>query len=329
MKTLTFLFISLLFCNFCFSQIDTNKVFNNEIRKIKLENSFLWFYSFIYYQQDSLFIGRYNIENGKVDFFTHQNTKIPKMQERNVAGWTINDIAIDEKGNKWFTTYNGILKFNNQNWQVLHFDLLTAIGVLCDKNAVWFATNDRILKYEEDVKYSHYPVNAYFEKHYFFYITKYENSLYFAGDKNCIAVFDGKKWENLSEKLKCPFKIVEEIAFDKKNIWIRGGRGESPLAKYDGKKWEIFNSENSVFKCRYISKIFVQEDGIVWFATCGAGLIKFENDRWTVFDSTNSALPEPWIYDIDRDKFGNLWIATIKGLFMYDFKTFKKIFNKN
>lgn len=58
--------------------------------------------------------------------------------------------------------------------------------------------------------------------------------------------------------------------------------------------------------------IVTDDQGGVWIATDGGGVLRHYHDTWTTF--TQPEIPSKNIQDIQRDKFGRIWIATNGGI---------------
>ncbi len=70
----------------------------------------------------------------------------------------------------------------------------------------------------------------------------------------------------------------------------------------------------SQLKDVYISDITGDNDGNIWIATFGKGLIKLHNNKIKEYTTSNSNLPSNFISRVFCDKQNRIWIGTIKGL---------------
>ncbi len=104
--------------------------------------------------------------------------------------------------------------------------------------------------------------------------------------------------------------VISDVAVDKKdNIWLGSDAG---LIKYDRKNFIVYNTANSPLAENVVWSIAVDDDNILWFASCRfrqGGLMKFDGLNWTLFTPDNSKLPTHSVRDVIVDRLNNKWIA--------------------
>lgn len=61
------------------------------------------------------------------------------------------------------------------------------------------------------------------------------------------------------------------------------------------------------------SKVLADEDGNLWIATSGSGLLRYQNGRFESL-TEKDGLPSNFLNVIFQDRDGNLWIGTVRGL---------------
>jgi ligand-binding sensor domain-containing protein len=97
------------------------------------------------------------------------------------------------------------------------------------------------------------------------------------------------------------------------NIWI----GTEGLVKFDGEFFQIFNTGNSPLLEDFVSIIAVDQNNIVWLASCRhreGGLMSYNGKTWKSYTPENSPLPDNLIQDIVIDKYNNVWLAVNRCL---------------
>ena len=86
--------------------------------------------------------------------------------------------------------------------------------------------------------------------------------------------------------------------------------------------WEVFNTVRGLADDNQISKILIEPDGSVWFATQG-GASRFDGHEFANF-TTEDGLPDNFVLNMARDSRGNIWFSTENGIARYDGKKIEK-----
>ncbi|KPK84723.1 MAG: hypothetical protein AMS27_09195 [Bacteroides sp. SM23_62_1] len=97
------------------------------------------------------------------------------------------------------------------------------------------------------------------------------------------------------------------------HIWI----GTGGLIEFDGKSFEIYNTDNSPLLEDFVSSIAIDQNNVVWLASCRhreGGLMSFNGTIWKSYTPDNSPLPDNLIQDIVIDKYNNVWLAVNRYL---------------
>ena len=107
--------------------------------------------------------------------------------------------------------------------------------------------------------------------------------------------------------------------FDKKgNLWIGTGGG---VSLFDGNRFTNFSSIHGLGNSS-IRGILEGENGNIWFATQGDGIIRYDGVRFTVF-SKKDGLADDLVVCALKDKKGHFWFGTVNaGVSRYDGKGF-------
>lgn len=84
-------------------------------------------------------------------------------------------------------------------------------------------------------------------------------------------------------------------------------------------------SEDPALSGKFFYKVFVDFDGVLWFATDGHGVIKYQADV-AVNLLEADLLPVKTAYTISQDDFGNIWVGTSNdGVYIYHDSTYQHI----
>ncbi|NWF90327.1 MAG: PEGA domain-containing protein [Ignavibacteriaceae bacterium] len=157
----------------------------------------------------------------------------------------VNDIAIDNLGNKWLATAStGIFKFNNGFWGTAYTDSISNIP---SNNLTSNAVST-----DGEIWFGHLPG---------------------IGKRGGLSIFKNHVWKNIF--IGSDVNLIEDIYIDDSNTkWVSTVEGlsqivgESPLFFY--------NRNNSLISYSHIKAVVRDNDGILWIATFGGGLNKFK-----------------------------------------------------
>jgi len=102
--------------------------------------------------------------------------------------------------------------------------------------------------------------------------------------------------------------------------------------KYAVQKFEGYNflatsctvlHEIDGINTKSVSKLHIDNKGVVWAGTFDKGLIRIEGDEAKLFTTANSGLPGDNILSITSDQNGVIWGGTNDGLFKFDGQSFE------
>ncbi len=324
----------------------SQKLINFNLQNSKFSNEL---FSIFQDSQENILIGSsegvYFIQNPS-DFFRNGKLNIMNYLELK----TVNDIIedVDDKGNFWFCTSNGLVyydyknnkfntyKHNKYTLSSLNNDVLHVIYRDIQEN-LWIGTRDRGVniierqhkKFNIDISsdfntiYSNQSVTSIFK----------DSRSYVWIGTNGNGVF---VWDSISNEFKqfihqegvsgtISANDVLDIAEDVDgNIWIGTYSKGITVFNRDFKaiNYYTFNypeaqSNNQVF-C-----IFKDSFGNMWIGTNGVGLYQFNKstNKFKLYNVSETHLSSNYIVNLMEDRKGNLWIATYWGLNMMDLNT--------
>ena len=231
----------------------------------------------------------------------------------------INAIAIDEDGNKWIGTNQGLTRFDGRNWinyskknkNNMQFIAIKSIAI--DRfGDIWTATREdglaKLLVSESSLaQNSGSPFNTYINA-----------DLKYNPDK----ITSRAKWLFFREdNSPLPINSVKNVFIEPSgNKWIATDGGVVKMSSVSwgsgaqgGLKWTNYDTSNSGLPNNVIYAITTDRFDNKWIGTFGGGLAKFDGTFWTVYNIRNSDLPDNYVISITTDQNDNIWVGTYSG----------------
>ena len=236
---------------------------------------------------------RYNRKTGKTSYY--------EIKNGNFEGWLENyiwDIFQDSKGNFWIGTQAGLCSFNPKTGTFKHIrqprDINLGLGTTAKihqdaSGNLWLVTRNGFLvqfkpdTYETEFYPLNYPIN---------YPQESPNRSY-------------------------PDLIEDPRGF----LWIGWvfDQGKGGVLKFDLSKKELTFVKQ--LENLNITSLCI-DDGILWCATTGSGLIRYDTETNTkTIINTNDGLLSNSIVGLEGDNSGNLWLSSPRGLTKYNPQT--------
>lgn len=131
----------------------------------------------------------------------------------------------------------------------------------------------------------------------------------------------GEGWKQFGLHEGLVHQHVSTLAWRKNGeLWIGTDGGLSIHNPLDG----TFHNETSqsVLLDPYITDIVEDDEGVVWLATQGVGLLRYDEGRWTNWEQSLN-IPHQWITSCLLDPTGDLWLGTHSGLSLFDYQHLK------
>ncbi|MFV1977000.1 MAG: hypothetical protein ACC651_14750, partial [Candidatus Scalindua sp.] len=249
---------------------------------------------------------------------------------------SVNSVDFDINGNIWFSTTEGLAKFNWQDWEV--FDTtnsgipsnLVNVVLALDDGTIWVGCEDNLLN-------SMGGLAKYDGNDWTIYTTEnsglFDNNVILLGSPangdlwiwsypypipeqwGKFQILDGMSW--VTNTPSGVFSMYElEISSD--NIgW--SANGYDGLSKFDGADWTTLTTANSNLPGLPVTTVAIDDSGNVWMGIYGPspnskGLVKFDGNEFIVFNGSNTDIPSSEILTLDIDAEGNKWIGTADSL---------------
>lgn len=234
----------------------------------------------------------------------------------------LNNIAVDNQGNKWFSTYNGVYMFDNSDWT--RFDITNGLAtnsitsIFIDKSDnKWFGSFSTknidttfVTKYDGSnwIKYNVIDSSKNEDLSAVWDIKEDSLGKIWFATTSGVSMFDGINWKNFHTTDGLPSEYIRCIAFDNLgNIWFGTQDG---LSKFDGINWTTYNTPDSIsgYSGNCILSLAFDKQNKLWIG--GAyGLYKLEDSKIV---NANSSINTS-VYTIAFDKNNNMWLGILNG----------------
>lgn len=244
----------------------------------------------------------------------------------NIPSNNVCSLDIDEFGNKWIGTCEGLTMFDGSNWVIYSTENSGIPGniitsVKCDiENNIWVGTYNSGLAYFDGNSWTVYnDTNSMLPTNKIKSIDIDDNNtlwiiynLEFAYQGSRIVTFNGTEWVQYSTNSSLlPNNFPVSLALDiDSSVWVGTNDG---FASIKDNEWTLYTSENTPLEDDDIRAIACEENGTKWFGALNYGLVEYYNQEWTVYTLDNSPLTSREINCITIDENNNKWIGTSSG----------------
>jgi ligand-binding sensor domain-containing protein len=133
-----------------------------------------------------------------------------------------------------------------------------------------------------------------------------------------LARFKDGKWENWNHDkgIGAPFETV------KNDPQFGNDPGKFSSHHAEQEKEMGLQGVSVAYNPNYIIAMAVDNNGVVWVGTWGAGLARFDGKKWRNYTMADG-LPGNHIFSLHEDSAGKLWIGTNNGLAYFEGDKFK------
>ncbi|OYD15408.1 hypothetical protein CH333_05790 [candidate division WOR-3 bacterium JGI_Cruoil_03_44_89] len=278
----------------------TNYTNSNEVSGSDIEGNYLWVAT----------------TGGVVSWNLSDSSYIKFTTKDGLADHNVKDVFVDNGGNRWFGTVEGVQKFDGAEWTTYNTDnsplpdnrvyaiiqdtlgrmwFGTGYGIACLDESDWqvytdlggAATNVAVRGIGVDSQNRIWTANNPDEYH----------------DPGGISVFDGTTWTRHDPNTSDIGQYYLSITVDgNDNVWA--GSWVYGVYRYNGSVWLNYTSTNSELMADQIECFDVEEDTIIWIANHGwtaGGVSRFDGTTWTNYNPDNSGIGEKNIYSISLD----------------------------
>jgi ligand-binding sensor domain-containing protein len=253
-----------------------------------------------------------------------------------LSGSQVTGIMEDKQGKVWFSTGNGISKYdlaaepgkNFQNFgEKEGLSSKSTWSVFQDsKGTIWAGTTLGLCRFN-GINFEAFPIPA-AEKSWIRSITEdSKGNLWFATADKGAFKFDGKTFLQFSVKNGLCSNDLTCILEDKQgNLWfgsMDGGVSKYNLLEKRKNGFENFNSKNGIGG-NEVWTIYEDQKGTIWFSCEGFGVYIYQNEKIYHFNE-KQGLHMRAVQAFYQDRFGLLWIGGGGGLVSFTGDSFRVV----
>lgn len=255
-------------------------------------------------------------------------------------GISVHAIAEDKKGNMWFGTSDGVVRYDGTTFRSYTQDHgLSNINVgrkciLVDRlGEIWVGTSGGVFQYNASSDkpggkaFSQFPLMGSITIRDI--LEDNNGNIWFASAENGVFRYDGKEVKNIKYKEALGDNYAGGMMQDKKgNFWFLTKDG---ICRYDGTNFIEITSKDGLGGTEFWG-ICQEKSGIIWVTARGNTTrydpsIPISNPKaFTVFtpkEELNCCVQSMYL-----DKQGNMWWGTGQGLYRFDGKQFYQVKQK-
>jgi len=220
---------------------------------------------------DILWVGTYD-GLVKLDKQTGQQLKYYNRTNSPFRCYGVNDMALDNQGDVWIATWQGLLRLSDTLWTVYN------------------PSNSGIPdSYLSSIK---------IDSHGYLWLGSASHGLVF---------WDGVTWISYTtSNSNIPTNNIQYISLDVQgNAWL--STEDKGLVKFNGNTFQSFTMTNSGIPSNNPRKTITGPDSSLWIATHGGGLARLKHGNWTVYNNSNSGIGSNALDPVAVDSAGNIW----------------------
>lgn len=237
----------------------------------------------------------------------------------------IRSLAVDEDDNVWIGTFNGITKFDGDNFTSWTIDNGLGGNLIYDihihsSGTVYCATSGG-LSFYDGAFWGNFAIGDGLPSNTIWCVTEDLDGRIWIGTSDAgVAYFDGAFWQQYSTSQGLVTNAIRTILADRSgNMWFASGNG---LSFFNGNEFKTFNTSNGL-PGLIINDIIQLDNGNIAVATNGGiGIYNYSN--WQTITASNG-LPASNVLSLREDYENNLIMATAIGVVKYDWTDFSVI----
>lgn len=256
-----------------------------------------------------------NISNAQLTYYNTSNSGL--ISDRVLS------IAIDNNGNKWFGTDNGVSKFNGLTWTTYNQqnsgivnDSINDIKIDLQGN-LWFGTASGVSKFDGTNWTSYTVIDGLVDDFINAIEIDSSNNVWFATGWG-VSKFNGTTCTNYTTSNSgIASDSVRAISVDHQgNLWFSVG---FHISKFDGTNWTTYNIPSGP-TWGYIGKSTIDSNNKKWFGTDN-GISVLDGTNWSTHNIAS-------VFSMFSENNGNVWVGSLNGAKKFDGTTWTD-FNTN
>jgi len=275
------------------------------------------------------------VDNNNIKWIGTKRNVVKKTDAQFLSEFnrSLSAFVCDNYGSMWFAFSSGDsclikigpnshLVFNSSNSPFVPNKPIVTKMIIDTNNTLWIASKNGLFSYD-GIKFLNYNTsNSSIPSNEVLQIVCDKDNNIWGGTGNGLFKFDGITWTVWNRtNSNIPTNVVVGLALDSENkLWfscmdenrIIGGDYGGGLTYFDSQTMKTYNTNNSGLLTNTIFDVFIDEKGLIWLGTCGAGLVSFNRkSKWQSYNVTNSGIANNIVQLIKKDKLGNLWLSHV------------------
>ncbi|WP_300665801.1 two-component regulator propeller domain-containing protein [Fluviicola sp.] len=245
-----------------------------------------------------------------------------------LGGSQVTGIIEDKHKNIWFSTSNGVTKYNPSTKIYLNFGEKEGLchasvwSIFQDsKGTIWAGTYSGLCRFNGN-QFERFAIPK-AEASWIRSITEdRKGNLWFGTADQGAFQFDGIHFRQFSQKDGlCSNDLTCILEDGKGNIWFSSM--DNGISKYDGKSFQPISSENGIGN-NEVWTMYEDRNGAVWFSSEGFGVYRYMDGKLTNFGE-KEGLRMPAVQSVYQDNKGKFWFGGGNGLYLYNNDLFTPI----
>ncbi len=307
-------------------QLDTNGIMH-----ILHENSYSRYYEETFHEVNvsSSRIKSFEISNKNAIWLGIRDERGPKkatfgsgMELFEIPGPknnSMNAIIIDKDDNKWFTSLEGLNKFDNTSWEIdINSEIHHPYGMCIDSNDNLWVSGALYLHMFDGTDWN---IVSFSLGHYCKMFCSSNGEIWITASDGLTRINDSvnTSYDSGNGLLSDRVNDIDEDKYG--NIWIATSKGGSCLSK--DTTWTHYDTTTGL-KDETVYSVAVDPKDNIWFGTT-TGLYKLMPDStWSHISSATNPLMNDTVRAIASDKRNGIWASTHQGLLWFNGEEWRK-----
>ncbi len=300
-----------LFSGSCFAGVWTTYTDASFVSGLAVDNNDLWA----------------GTRGGVILWDISSETYLKYTTTEGLADQNVKEVFIDNAGNIWFGTTEGVQCYDGSTWTVYNVSNSpipdnTVYSIIQDQSAsMWFGTGYGCAKFTDptwevftdlgggatNVAVRGMGIDS-------------QNHIWTAnnptdyGDPGGVSMYNGTSWTNYDPDPGSIGQYFLSLTVDgNDNVWT--GSWTNYVFTYNGSTWTHYNDGNSSLLGNNIEAFEIEADSIVWISNhpasptpSNAGVARYDGS-WSILTPAGSGLPDPYVYAISNAD-GITWFGT-------------------
>ncbi len=282
---------------------------------------------------------------GVVRWNLTDSTYIKYTTVKGLADHNVKDVFVDDIGNIWFGTVEGVQKYDGAVWTTYNtvnspLPNNTVYAIAQDTMGImWFGTAYGIAAFDGASTWQVYTdlgggatnvdvrgIGIDSQNRIW---TANNPDIY--GDPGGVSVFNGSTWTRHDPNTSGIGQYFLSLTVGG-NDYVWAGSWTSGVYVYNGSVWNNYNSSGPLMG-NQIECFAVEEDSVIWIAnhsnSADGGVSKFNGTTWVHYNTYNSGIQDKRIYSISIDGVNKYFGTGVEGTSKYNNSTWSSFKTSN